>query len=110
LPSKEPARPAALPAAWPEVLSPPPWPPVRAPAPARETASLEAPLEPGGAVLHDVTYMVVPGDTLWKICLVAYGPDIAPSMISKIMSRNRIISDIRLLYGKTIILPSSKNG
>jgi general secretion pathway protein A len=109
-PSKEPARPAALPAAWPEVLSPPPWPPVRAPAPARETASLEAPLEPGGAVLHDVTYMVVPGDTLWKICLVAYGPDIAPSMISKIMSRNRIISDIRLLYGKTIILPSSKNG
>jgi len=94
---------AAVAAPSPAGPSPPPAPPPK------ETASLDAPLVPGSAISRDVIYMVVPGDTLWKICLVAYDPDIAPSMISKVMSRNRIISDIRLMYGKTIILPSSKN-
>jgi LysM repeat protein len=55
---------------------------------------------------HDTPYTVVPGDTLWRICLQAYGPDVAPAMISKVMSRNRIVSDVRLLWGKTIILPA----
>ncbi|MGB8843238.1 MAG: hypothetical protein WCC64_19455, partial [Aliidongia sp.] len=81
---------------------------IAAPPPKDPVVPNAPPLEPGGAISHDVTYMVMPGDTLWKICLLAYDPDIAPSMISKVMSRNRIISDIRLMYGKTIILPSSK--
>lgn len=28
-------------------------------------------------------------------------------MISKVMSRNKIVSDVKLLWGKTIILPPS---
>jgi hypothetical protein len=107
LPSREPDPPP--PAAVPVVLTAAPGASATAAAPPPKDPVVPiAPLEPGGAISHDVTYMVVPGDTLWKICLLAYDPDIAPSMISKVMSRNRIISDIRLMYGKTIILPSSK--
>jgi hypothetical protein len=70
---------------------------------------LAPPVDLSCAVFRDTPYTVVPGDTLWKICLRAYGPDVASSMISKVMNRNRIISDVRLLWGKTIILPSSRN-
>ncbi|MDB5361068.1 MAG: peptidoglycan-binding protein [Rhodospirillales bacterium] len=88
--------------------TPVPPPPTVVPAAASpDLATLSASLK--GGVPHDTPYTVVPGDTLWKICLQAYGPEIAPSMISKVMSRNRIISDIRLLWGTTIILPSPTN-
>lgn len=63
------------------------------------------PVAPDTAGAQETLYTVMPGDTLWKICIKAYGPDTAPSMISKVMSRNKIVSDIRLLWGKTIILP-----
>jgi general secretion pathway protein A len=108
------AAPAAQPAAAP-VFAPIPAKPVPSPDPAPEDAASPAadPLaqlaDISGAALRDTPYTVVPGDTLWKICLRAYGPDAAPSMISKVMSRNRIVSDVRLLWGKTIILPASKN-
>jgi|HubBroStandDraft_1064217.scaffolds.fasta_scaffold00066_29 general secretion pathway protein A len=75
----------------------------------KETAPVGPPVELAGAVTSDTLYLVVPGDTLWKICLKVYGSDVAPSMISKVMSRNKIVSDVKLFYGKTIILPSPKN-
>lgn len=83
-----------------------PPPTVVAAAASPDLATAPAPANLKGGPPHDTPYTVLPGDTLWKICVQAYGPDIAPSMISKVMSRNRIISDIRLLWGKTIILPS----
>jgi general secretion pathway protein A len=113
--STEPARPAAPP---PAVPAPPP--PVAEPvaaaravapaatptqAPPTEVAAVPLLANSKNGTPHDTPYTVVPGDTLWKICLQAYGPDVAPSMISKVMSRNRIVSDVRLLWGKTIILP-----
>jgi hypothetical protein len=115
--SSEPARlppPPVVPAS-----SPNPPPPVAEPAAAPATAAAAAaPKEVAavpplaslkGGMPHDTPYTVIPGDTLWRICLQAYGPDVAPSMISKVMSRNRIVSDVRLLWGKTIILPSPGN-
>lgn len=57
----------------------------------------------------DLPYDVVPGDTLWKICLRVYGPDMAPTMISRVMSRNRITSGMKLLWGTTIALPSPRH-
>jgi len=82
-------------------------------APPVETASLpkvKAPpaLDAVAVTAQDTVYTVMPGDTLWKICIKAYGPDAAPSMISRVMSRNKIVSDIKLLWGKTIILPPPK--
>jgi general secretion pathway protein A len=58
----------------------------------------------------DLPYDVVPGDTLWKICLRVYGPDLAPTMISRVMSRNRITAGMKLLWGTTIVLPSPRHG
>lgn len=115
--SSEPARlppPPVAPASGP---SPPP--PVAEPAAPlsasaaaaapKEVAAVSLPASLKGGTPHDTPYTVIPGDTLWRICLQAYGPDVAPSMISKVMSRNRIVSDVRLLWGKTIILPSPGN-
>src|SRR5579859_984306 len=114
-----PAAPAPAPAAVrplaPPLSSPPlPPPPVPLasspePAPPADADALAPQVDLSSAAFRDTPYTVVPGDTLWKICLRAYGPDMAPSMISKVMSRNRIVSDVRLLWGKTIILPSSKS-
>jgi hypothetical protein len=61
-----------------------------------------------GIATHDASYVVAQGDSIWKICLRAYGPDIAPTMVAKVMSRNRIVSDVRLLWGTTIVLPAAK--
>jgi general secretion pathway protein A len=111
--SPEPARLPAPPMV--AASGPTPPPPVAepaAPAPAaaaaasKEVAAVPLSASLKGGTPHDTPYTVIPGDTLWRICLQAYGPDIAPSMISKVMSRNRIVSDVRLLWGKTIILPS----
>ena len=115
--SSEPARlppPPMVPASGPN-----PPPPVAEPAAVPATAvAAAAPKEVAavpllaslkGGMPHDTPYTVIPGDTLWRICLQAYGPDVAPSMISKVMNRNRIINDVRLLWGKRIILPSSRN-
>jgi len=96
----------------PQVVPPSPPPPVpepvvqpveAAPPPAKAPVLPEAAAAP-----QETVYTVMPGDTLWKICIKAYGPDTAPSMISRVMSRNKIVSDIRLLWGKTIILPPPK--
>jgi general secretion pathway protein A len=119
--SSEPARspaPPVVPASGP---TPPPPAPVAestAPLPPPATVAAVVPKEVAavplsvslkGGTPHDTPYTVIPGDTLWRICVQAYGPDVAPSMISKVMSRNRIVSDVRLLWGKTIILPSPGN-
>ena len=134
-PAKASAEPARLPAPpMAPASSPSPPPPVAeapaplpvltaAPAPAavpppttvptaaapKEVAAVPLSASLKGGTPHDTPYTVIPGDTLWRICLEAYGPDVAPSMISKVMSRNRIVSDVRLLWGKTIILPSPGN-
>lgn len=92
----------------------PPSPPPPASEPAVESVeaappSAKAPVLPEAvAATQETVYTVMPGDTLWKICIKAYGPDTAPSMISRVMSRNKIVSDIKLLWGKTIILPPPK--
>ena len=134
LPPAAVSAPAPIPTvAAPVVAAPPPQPepvpiaPVAAPAPAPtpsqtaavqtstmqtstvQTAAVQPQSPAKGGPPHDTPYTVNPGDTLWKICVDAYGPDIAPSMISKVMTRNKIVSDVRLLYGKTIILPASGN-
>jgi len=97
---------AAAPQA-PVAAAPAPAPPTPQPPAAKEVAAAPAPVDPRNAAIRDTPYTVEPGDTLWKICVQAYGPDVAPSMISKVMSRNRIVSDVKLLSGKTIILPSA---
>jgi nucleoid-associated protein YgaU len=100
------AAPAPAPAPAPNAGAAPA---VAAPAAPQDVAVAAALPELGTSIPNDTPYVVVPGDTLWKICLKAYGPDVAPSMISRVMSKNRIVSDVRLLWGKTIILPSPKN-
>jgi len=107
-PISAPAAPVENP---PTVPTPPPVPePVAQPVEAAPQPKLKAPAAPDAvaAAPQETVYTVVPGDTLWKICIKAYGPDAAPSMISRVMSRNKIVSDIKLLWGKTIILPPPK--
>jgi nucleoid-associated protein YgaU len=106
-PTPTPVAPPAIVAAAPTPPAPAPQQPTPQPAAVKEVAAAPAPVDPRNAAIRDTPYTVVPGDTLWKICLQAYGPDVAPSMISKVMSRNRIVSDVKLLWGKTIILPSA---
>lgn len=104
--------PAEKPVEPPPPATPPPAPVAEPVAPPVEAAPLQqakAPIAPDVTVgTQETIYTVVPGDTLWKICIKAYGPDAAPSMISRVMSRNKIVSDIKLLWGKTIILPPAK--
>jgi general secretion pathway protein A len=64
----------------------------------------------GNSWQGDLPYDVAPGDTLWKICLRAYGPDLAPTMITRVMSRNRITAGMKLMWGTTIVLPSPRHG
>jgi len=96
------------------VVEPPPAPPT-VPEPATPPAETAPPPQAKVPALPDATpapqetiYTVLPGDTLWKICIKVYGPDTAPAMISRVMSRNKIVSDIKLLSGKTIIMPPPK--
>jgi general secretion pathway protein A len=105
-PPAPPTPASAIVAAAPPLPAPVPSQAPDAPA-AKEGAATPAPIDSRGAAIRDTPYTVAPGDTLWKICLQAYGPDMAPSMISKVMSRNRIVSDVKLMWGKTIILPAA---
>jgi hypothetical protein len=42
---------------------------------------LAPPMDLSSAVFRDTSYTVVPGDTLWKICLRAYGPQGCSTLI-----------------------------
>jgi len=100
------------PVEYPPVIPPTPSipEPVAPPVETTPVQKVKAPPAPDviAATPQETLYTVMPGDTLWKICIKAYGPDTAPSMISRVMSRNKIVSDIKLLWGKTIILPPPK--